>query len=614
MNMSNLFFVKTRRCLSAFLILTSTCLVQKAKSQQTLPLNDLSAFKTTGKTWAVGGGVTADFNKPNVLTITPGSGILASLPGSGGADLFTLAEYGDVDIELEYLMAKGSNSGIYLQGRYELQLSDNWGNKPATSGENGGVYPRWDESRPAGQFGYDGHAPRQNVSKAPGLWQRLRISFQAPRFDAAGMKTESAKLLRVELNDVLIHEEVELGGPTRGAIGNNEKPTGPLRFQGDHGPVAFRNIKITPFDKPRPQFSNLKYSVYRGRFYDTLDLKKLPPEAQGTLDNLSAASIQNVPAEFFIKYTGTVSVKEAGDYSFNANVPGGRGILRINNQLATQGSNRQRGGAFNLQPGDFPFELLYAKNQDWTNRSLALSVSGPAIREYSLGDVVAGGGGNAADPIMVESPVNTVLRSFMDLPGGNRIVHAVSVGSPDKVHYTYDMDKGAIIQVWRGSFLDATPMWYSRGDGSSRPVGAVQRFGKSSFTLAKLSSADAPWVTDSMVTDFSPKGYQLDKTDAPTFRYLLGGAMVEDAVRILNNAEGISREISLKNGTGNYFAKLAEGSSIEEAGNALYLIDGKSYYLRIDDAGGSKPVIRDVNGGKVLLIPVQQKLRYSIIF
>jgi hypothetical protein len=355
----------------------------------------------------------------------------------------------------------------------------------------------------------------------------------------------------------------------------------------------------------------VKYSVYRGRFYDTLDLQKLPPEAQGTLGNLSASSIQNVPSEFFIKYTGNIAVKEPGEYSFNLAIPGGRGILRINNQLLNQGGFRQR-ATTNLQAGEFPFELLYAKNQDWTNRSLSMAISGPGVREYTLGDVVATGGN--ADPIFVNAPVNTVLRSFMDIPGGTRVVHAVSVGSPDKVHYTYDMDKGAIIQAWRGDFLDATPMWYSRGDGSSRPVGAVQHFGKPSFVLAKLPSADAQWVNDSTVTDYLPKGYKLDKADVPTFRFMLGGTMVEDAIRVLNNGEGLSRELTLQNSTGTHYARLAEGSTIEDAGNGLYVVDDKSYYIRIDDAAGAKPMLRDAAGKKSLIVPVQQKLRYSILF
>jgi hypothetical protein len=107
--------------------------------------------------------------------------------------LFTKTVYGDADLELDYMMAKGSNSGIYLQGRYEIQLLDSWGTVNPKSGDNGGIYERWDDSKPEGQQGYDGHAPRQNASRAPGLWQHIKISFQAPRFDGKGQKIAMPK-------------------------------------------------------------------------------------------------------------------------------------------------------------------------------------------------------------------------------------------------------------------------------------------------------------------------------------------------------------------------------------------------------------------------------------
>jgi hypothetical protein len=86
------------------------------------------------------------------------------------------------------------------------------------SGDNGGIYERWDDSKPEGQQGYDGHAPRQNASRAPGLWQHMKISFQAPRFDGQGKKISNAKIIYVWLNGVLIQDNVELAGPTRGAM------------------------------------------------------------------------------------------------------------------------------------------------------------------------------------------------------------------------------------------------------------------------------------------------------------------------------------------------------------------------------------------------------------
>lgn len=85
-----------------------------------------------------------------------------------------------------------------------------------------------------------------NASKAPGEWQSFDIAFRAPRFDAAGKKTENAKFLKVQHNGKLIHENVEVTGPTRSAAFSDEQAQGPLKLQGDHGPVAFRNIVLKP--------------------------------------------------------------------------------------------------------------------------------------------------------------------------------------------------------------------------------------------------------------------------------------------------------------------------------------------------------------------------------
>jgi hypothetical protein len=214
-------------------------------AQTTIPLTDLSYFQTPGNTWKIAGDVRGDFSKKAVLTTTPGTGVLVNITdfSNTGSDLISTMQHGDMDLELDYMMAAGSNSGIYLQGRYEIQLFDSWGIVNPKPGDNGGIYERWNEGKPQGQQGYEGHAPRQNVSRAPGLWQHLKISFQAPRFNG-GQKVENAKILRVELNGVSIQENVELSGPTRGAMGSDEVALGPLRFQGDHGTVAFRNIKV----------------------------------------------------------------------------------------------------------------------------------------------------------------------------------------------------------------------------------------------------------------------------------------------------------------------------------------------------------------------------------
>ena len=89
-----------------------------------------------------------------------------------------------------------------------------------------------------------GEAPRTNSSKAPGDWQSFDIRFRAPRFDAAGKKMEKARFIQVIHNGTVIHENYELDGPTRASLDTPEAVKGPLMLQGDHGPVAFRNIRV----------------------------------------------------------------------------------------------------------------------------------------------------------------------------------------------------------------------------------------------------------------------------------------------------------------------------------------------------------------------------------
>ena len=93
---------------------------------------------------------------------------------------------------------------------------------------------------------YAAAAPKLNASKAPGEWQRFVIDFRAPKFDDKGMKTGNAKFVKIELNGQVIHENVELKGPTPGGLTGKEAAAGPVMYQGDHGVVSYRNLKVTP--------------------------------------------------------------------------------------------------------------------------------------------------------------------------------------------------------------------------------------------------------------------------------------------------------------------------------------------------------------------------------
>ena len=89
-------------------------------------------------------------------------------------------------------------------------------------------------------------APKINAAEAPGRWQKFVIDFRAPKFDNDGKKIANAKLVKCTLNGQVIHENVEIAGPTTGAMSRKETAAGPLMLQGNHGPIAYRNIKIKP--------------------------------------------------------------------------------------------------------------------------------------------------------------------------------------------------------------------------------------------------------------------------------------------------------------------------------------------------------------------------------
>jgi len=179
---------------------------------------------------------------PKKLEATPQPGpVIVNGPDGKTADLVTNEKFGDGELYVEFLIPKGSNSGVYLHGLYEVQILDSYGKTNPDTGDAGAIYHRWINDK-----GVGGSAPRVNASRLPGNWQSFHIWFRAPRFDAAGRKTANARFEKVTFNGQLVQQNVEVDGPTRSAMDMPEAATNPLMLQGDHGPVAFRNIWVRP--------------------------------------------------------------------------------------------------------------------------------------------------------------------------------------------------------------------------------------------------------------------------------------------------------------------------------------------------------------------------------
>lgn len=212
-----------------------------------LAFDDLEAFRAT-EGWSVAGAVEGDREEKRWAKLEEGTGILVNGSEGKAGNLLTRMEHGDVELEVEFMIPKGSNSGIYFQGRYEVQILDSHGKADSalTVHDCGAIYERWDEEREP--KGYEGHVPAANACKPPGEWQSFQVKFRAPRFDASGNKTENARFLQVIHNGKVIHEDAEIAGPTRGGL-EPEVARGPFKIQGDHGPVAFRKFAVKSLEE-----------------------------------------------------------------------------------------------------------------------------------------------------------------------------------------------------------------------------------------------------------------------------------------------------------------------------------------------------------------------------
>ncbi len=138
--------------------------------------------------------------------------------GGHGTDLVSDDTFKDFVIRYEYMIPKAANSGLYLRGRYEIQILDDHGSPPAVGG-NGALYSV--------------QAPSQNVSKPAGKWQEVEATLRGNR-------------VTVVLNGVKVQDNVELTRGTGGQLDDRLDQPGPILLQGDHGAVAFRNIRVKP--------------------------------------------------------------------------------------------------------------------------------------------------------------------------------------------------------------------------------------------------------------------------------------------------------------------------------------------------------------------------------
>ena len=456
--------------------------------------------------------------------------------------------------------------------------------------------------------------------------------FREPRFNEQGQKTENAVFVQVTHNGVVIHENVEVTGPTRAAAFQDEQPLGPLVIQGDHGRVAIRNIRYKSFGTEPVTLTGLTLKAYEGDVknvaaFETLtpvrvtDIRALAHQGSGTRD------------QFGGKINGTIHIPRTGEYLFNLKLdwipednnyperPNGAGELSIGGKkvITIDGEHGDASAMVQLEAGEHPIELAYLKNFGYwyaQSNDYTLSVEGSGVPRTALNTPL-----RAVEPvgaIMVLADKEPVmLRSFIE-HGGEKRTHTISVGEPGGANYTVDLGTGDFLQFWRGNFMETTPMWHGRGESQlAVPLGSVIALaGKP--TLAILSNGNATWPDSSAAYNYL--GYEVDKSGRPTFKYTLGAASVREEFEVREEGRKLGHTLTVVPGQeqGELWCRVAEGSEIKKLPNGLYAINDKEYLIELPRR--AKPVIRNTaENRKELLLPVQAKngaaeVQYNIVW
>lgn len=583
-----------------------------------LELTDLEEFQPVGGNWSIAGGVHSDFETEHSMEVLDGEGVLVNLPSDAQQDnIFTDLEHGDIELKLEFLVPGGSNSGIYFQGRYEIQILDSWGVADPQFSDAGGIYERWDDSRPDGERGFEGVAPRVNAGLAPGLWQEFHILFRAPRFDENGEKTENARFERVYLNGALIHEDAEVSGPTRAAAFDDENAEGPLMFQGDHGPVAFRNIRYKTYSQTDSlTLGELEYMVYDYEGDRTpVDFGNLELLEEGVTDSFNVADLGPKNEHYATRFSGELHVPVAGDYLFQTQMSNG-GNLYINGDLILENTGEfdeyRPGRIIHLNEGSHELELTHFQIM-WGTHAIVF-YEGPQMERRALASVPPISGGSRQPPVLVQSGTGypELIGGFVTY-GDEKRTHILTVGDPQGVHYSYDLNRASLLKFWRDPFADVTMMWQGRGHEQLLvPLNAAVE--ESAGIPVAISGSDDAFENHKLTPDLEVYEYHLDENGRPVFMSGFGDITITDKIQPSESENRLTRNLTFtsENSGSDRVSRIAQSSELELLSTGLYRVNG-NYYLHIEETSGEEPEIVENDGVKALFIPILRETDYSEI-
>lgn len=569
---------------------------------QYLSLDDLGDFGPENTGWEIAGRIRAT---ENGFTTENGKGTLVKA-ATASTRLSSAFQHGDLDLELDFVLSADAGFSILLQGRYPVVVAEYAGGQP-TPRSSGGIVQNADGSLSASNV---------NALKAPGLWQNLKLTFRAPRFDQSGNKTSNAIIESLSLNGFEVQAAVELEGPAVEGV-NSEVPAAPLALSGSNGAIAIKNIGYKSYGLEALTLAGLSYDLYSGTWDKLPDFSKLTPTSSGQVEELSIRGISEGNDHYGIVFNGKLTVPVSGEYLFTTYIDDG-GELYIDNQLIVHNDGEPGGGLgrglVTLEKGVHDLSMSYY--QDVWGSAMLIFYEGPGISRKTLGPPLPPRRENGNEPIVLlpdDEPI--AIRSFINHKTGTK-THPISVINASKVNYTYDLLTGALVKGWKGAYADAGPMWNNRGESQLlTPLNFSVDFSDKP-PVARLTSNVQAWP-DAPQEGFKAVGYTFDDSAIPTVMYTIDRLSVEDKTRPNANNTGITRTVSFSNlgGSSTAWFQLAAGDEIYQMPNGWYCVDG-SYYVIVEEQAGVN-VVNRFDRELVIQLPAGAEnfaLTYSIVW
>ncbi len=537
-------------------------------------------WQIQGSKWETAGNVVLNPLNTKKSVITPGNGILVAKASSGVLSSGLATQ--DIKLKFRFVLGAGADTRFNLGNGIAVLLE----NTGKTSGVTGSI------SIDNGKI----ITPLADAGKSVGLWQTLELVYSP-----AKTASESTVIEKLVLNGLTIHENVFISNQKASSV--NDKFT----FDNQQGFFAVKDFEYLQFGNNKPvSLSELSYTLQETNGFDRSFEAKATPPVSGKTPVLSY-DVPNDYNRYIINFKGKLKVDEAGKYAFTMDYQGA-GHLKIDGKQVTGSKEwtyrEPMTGMIDLTAGEHDFEYQY-QTIFW-RPAMGLFVSSGKIRPYALhvssslplpemkGGVFAEPSGDKAQ----------LIRSFVFFKDKKR-TKVISVGTPQQVHYTFDLDNAALLYAWRGDFANVTDMWLERGEPQViKPIGLKTEL---SGRVPFYANGGSPLDSVDVYREFINTSYSLNDQGLPKFNYKWKNSTFSLEYTPSGSDLNVSVNASDYHG---FSILLDQGQEIVKIENGLYQVD--DHYIKTDPK--LKPEIISAGKSKQLVTGLNKQLNYSIIW